>query len=105
MSLADTFSKRVAQAIGDAAESPHPRQRKKIADHHGRAPGLLDALASWLNSRMAARILLIDDDPVLAEMVKSYLGGAGFDVTVAPTGTKRSRPAQARRLSTPSSST
>lgn len=37
---------------------------------------------------MAARILLIDDDPVLAEMVKSYLGGAGFDMTVAPTGTK-----------------
>lgn len=37
---------------------------------------------------MAARILLIDDDPVLAEMVKSYLGGAGFDVTVAPTGAR-----------------
>jgi two-component system, OmpR family, phosphate regulon response regulator OmpR len=37
---------------------------------------------------MAARILLIDDDPVLAEMVKSYLGGAGFDVTVAPGGNK-----------------
>ena len=36
---------------------------------------------------MATRILLVEDDPVLAEMVKSYLGGAGFDVTIAPTGT------------------
>ena len=36
--------------------------------------------------RMAARILLVEDDPVLAEMVKRYLGGAGFDVTIAPTG-------------------
>jgi DNA-binding response OmpR family regulator len=35
---------------------------------------------------MASRILLVEDDPVLAEMVKRYLGGAGFDVLVAPTG-------------------
>jgi DNA-binding response OmpR family regulator len=35
---------------------------------------------------MASRILLVEDDPVLAEMVKRYLGGAGFDVSVAPTG-------------------
>jgi len=32
------------------------------------------------------RILLIEDDPRLAEMVKRYLGEAGFDVTHAPTG-------------------
>ena len=32
------------------------------------------------------RILLVEDDPVLAEMVKRYLGGAGFDVSVARTG-------------------
>ena len=36
---------------------------------------------------MTTRILLIEDDPVLAEMVKSYLGGASFDVTIALTGT------------------
>ncbi|MGZ3409968.1 MAG: response regulator [Xanthobacteraceae bacterium] len=36
---------------------------------------------------MTTRVLLIEDDPILAEMVKSYLGGAGFDVTIAPTGT------------------
>jgi len=35
---------------------------------------------------MAPHILLVEDDPVLAEMVKRYLGGAGFDVSVAPTG-------------------
>ncbi len=35
---------------------------------------------------MSRRILLIEDDPRLAEMVKSYLGGAGFAVTVAPKG-------------------
>ena len=35
---------------------------------------------------MADRILLIEDDPRLAEMVKNYLGGAGFHVTVAARG-------------------
>ncbi len=35
---------------------------------------------------MTDRILLIEDDPRLAEMVKSYLGESGFTVTVAPTG-------------------
>ena len=35
---------------------------------------------------MADRILLIEDDPRLAEMVKDYLGGAGFSVTVAAKG-------------------
>jgi DNA-binding response OmpR family regulator len=32
------------------------------------------------------RILLIEDDARLAEMVQTYLGTAGFDVVVAPTG-------------------
>ena len=32
------------------------------------------------------RILLIEDDPRLAEMVSSYLGEAGFNVTHAPSG-------------------
>jgi two-component system phosphate regulon response regulator OmpR len=32
------------------------------------------------------RILLIEDDPRLAEMVKNYLGESGFSVTIAPTG-------------------
>jgi two-component system phosphate regulon response regulator OmpR len=32
------------------------------------------------------RILLIEDDPRLAEMVQSYLGEAGFSVTVASNG-------------------
>lgn len=32
------------------------------------------------------RILLIEDDPRLAGMVKDYLGEAGFLVTIAPTG-------------------
>ena len=35
---------------------------------------------------MSARILLIDDDPRLAEMVSEYLGQAGFRVTIAPNG-------------------
>jgi DNA-binding response OmpR family regulator len=35
---------------------------------------------------MTDHILLIEDDARLAEMVKSYLGQAGFDVTVASTG-------------------
>jgi DNA-binding response OmpR family regulator len=32
------------------------------------------------------RILLIEDDARLAEMVKNYLGGSGFAITIAPTG-------------------
>jgi DNA-binding response OmpR family regulator len=36
---------------------------------------------------VTARILLIEDDPRLAEMVKSYLGEAGFHVTIAARGT------------------
>lgn len=35
---------------------------------------------------MTDRILLIEDDPRLAEMVKNYLGESGFSVTIAPTG-------------------
>jgi DNA-binding response OmpR family regulator len=32
------------------------------------------------------RILLIEDDARLAEMVKNYLGGSGFSITIASTG-------------------
>ena len=35
---------------------------------------------------MSDRILLIEDDPRLAEMVKNYLGRAGFAVTIAGKG-------------------
>ncbi len=35
---------------------------------------------------MSARILLIEDDPRLAEMVRNYLGGAGFHITIAGRG-------------------
>jgi DNA-binding response OmpR family regulator len=35
---------------------------------------------------VAERVLLIEDDPRLAEMVKNYLGGAGFDVVIAARG-------------------
>jgi len=37
---------------------------------------------------MDDRILLIEDDARLAEMVNNYLGGAGFHVVVAPNGAK-----------------
>ena len=35
---------------------------------------------------MTDRILLIEDDARLADMVKNYLGGSGFSITIAPTG-------------------
>jgi len=35
---------------------------------------------------VTGRILLIEDDPRLAEMVQRYLGEAGFDVAIAPKG-------------------
>ena len=37
---------------------------------------------------MAVRILLIDDDPRLVELITSYLAGHGFDVTHAPDGAR-----------------
>jgi DNA-binding response OmpR family regulator len=39
-----------------------------------------------LRKQGTSRILLIEDDPRLAEMVQRYLGEAGFDVAVAPKG-------------------
>jgi two-component system, OmpR family, phosphate regulon response regulator OmpR len=35
---------------------------------------------------MAERILLVEDDPRLAEMLSEYLGQAGFRITIAPLG-------------------
>ena len=35
---------------------------------------------------MSERILLVDDDPRLAEMVSTYLGQSGFRVSIAPDG-------------------
>src|SRR6266404_8581055 len=35
---------------------------------------------------MVERILLVEDDPRLADMLSEYLGQAGFGVTVAPLG-------------------
>jgi two-component system, OmpR family, phosphate regulon response regulator OmpR len=35
---------------------------------------------------MAERILLVEDDPRLAEMLSEYLGEAGYQITVAPLG-------------------
>jgi len=37
---------------------------------------------------MTNRILLIEDDRRLAQMVRDYLGNAGFRVTIAPTGSQ-----------------
>jgi two-component system, OmpR family, phosphate regulon response regulator OmpR len=37
---------------------------------------------------MPSRILIVDDDPRLSEMVSEYLGNAGFRATVAPTGSE-----------------
>ena len=41
---------------------------------------------SGYNAVVTDRILLIEDDPSLAEMVKSYLGEAGFRVSIAGRG-------------------
>ena len=35
---------------------------------------------------MAERILLVEDDPRLAEMLSEYLGQAGFRISIAPLG-------------------
>jgi len=50
-----------------------------------RAPGVL-ALASRMNPAVSDRILLIEDDGRLAEMVSDYLGQSGFRVSRAANG-------------------
>jgi DNA-binding response OmpR family regulator len=40
----------------------------------------------YSRSEMVERILLVEDDPRLAEMLSEYLGQAGFLITVAPLG-------------------
>ena len=35
---------------------------------------------------MTERILVVEDDPRLADMLSEYLGQAGFRVTIAPSG-------------------
>jgi DNA-binding response OmpR family regulator len=42
--------------------------------------------ATCYNAPVTDRILVIEDDPSLAEMVKSYLGEAGFRVSIAGRG-------------------
>src|SRR5690349_5385202 len=51
-----------------------------------RASNLSRTSSRALRLNMSRRILLIEDDPRLAEMVKSYLGEAGFAVSVAGKG-------------------
>jgi two-component system phosphate regulon response regulator OmpR len=50
-----------------------------------RAPGVL-ALASRMNPAVSDRILLIEDDGRLAEMVSDYLGQSGFRVSRTANG-------------------
>ena len=47
-----------------------------------------NAVNSGVRWFMTTRILLIEDDRRLAGMVQDYLGGAGFQVTIAATGTQ-----------------
>jgi CheY-like chemotaxis protein/Spy/CpxP family protein refolding chaperone len=86
IALADAFSKRVAQASARPPKSSPPSSgassptacRRTAA--RGRT-GIGDKARS-----VTERILLIEDDPRLAEMVKNYLGEAGFAVTVSSHG-------------------
>lgn len=50
IALADQFSKRVAQALGDAAEILTPEQRQQVADHMARHRGFG---RGWRHDRMA----------------------------------------------------
>src|SRR5262249_13661602 len=70
-----------AQAARRALRPP-PRLRTRLAASRRRAPA-----AGGGYSRLAvARVLLIEDDARLAAMVSEYLGGAGYRVTLAPSG-------------------
>ena len=82
MAVADAISKRVSTAFADTAEVLTPEQRVKLAERmqshrgHGAADagGVESTRLAW-----AARILLIDDDKRLADMVGRYLSQAGFE--------------------------
>ncbi len=47
---------------------------------------------------MIERILIVEDDARLADMLSEYLGQAGFEVTIAPLGATALEYAEARDL-------
>ncbi len=49
-------------------------------------PSGAGALPALESSFMPERILVVEDDPRLAEMLHEYLGQAGFRITVASLG-------------------
>ena len=49
---------------------------------------------------MGQRVLVVDDDPTVSDVVRRYLERAGFDVTLAADG-----PAALRRVRAPSGPT
>jgi len=94
LQLAEQASKRIVQLIGDVGDVLTPTQRKAwpITWSTCTACRIRDPLwlrrlaASTVHAYMVERILLVEDDPRLAEMLSEYLGQAGFRVTVAPLG-------------------
>src|SRR5262249_42624174 len=100
LQAAEEASRRIAQALADVAEVLTPAQRKDLAARmekyrRGWPRGLpcraVRRRIQCLPSRnlavgMAERILLIEDDSRLAEMVSEYLGESGFRVSIAAGG-------------------
>ena len=102
MKLADTASQRITAALVEAAEVLTPEQRADLARRIERRQRWLrqsDMLsASPYNTGMTGRILIIDDDPRLAELVSDYLGEAGFRASVSTTARRGDRASQARAI-------
>ncbi len=49
-------------------------------------PGVLDAWLAHGGGRREARVLVVDDDPVLLDLVRGIVSGAGYGAIAAPDG-------------------
>jgi CheY-like chemotaxis protein len=72
--LASTFPE---LHVGSAAAEPHRPPR---------GPALLIAEAEGAGELGRRRVLVVEDEPELAQIVKAFLGAGGFDVAVAHSG-------------------
>jgi len=49
-------------------------------------PGVLDAWLAHGGGRREARVLVVDDDPILLDLVRGIVAGAGYAAVTAPDG-------------------
>ena len=71
--------RRLAQRLADGSGGPRTRDKQGVSRTVG---------GGWDIACMKSRVLVVDDDPALAEMLTIVLRGEGFDTAVVGDGTR-----------------